>query len=294
MRVPRVSIVGDLMVDVDNFVSGTSEREGRPTFQVSRTVQRLGAAGAVANMVAALGFDAALYASANVRQVPTIKRLAPGFCHILGHDRQTVIRERFQAAEGVPVGPRIDRGGRVALSVEDQRQLASQAISGASAVIICDHAQGVVGSELMKFIKGAGIPVFVDPHPESNFADFGGVECVCANRNEAVGMADVNPDPLYTVQKLDSEGLWVYKRGWREAAAGDESFRQYFEPTCPVALDPLGAGDQFIAALVVARLRGEAWEVAIQTANVAAGLQCERRGIVPVTWEQIKTKVRGQ
>lgn len=287
MRLPKVSIVGDLMVDVDNIVSRQSEREGRPTLHVAKTVQRLGAAGAVARMVAALGFEAALFGAANMRQVSTVRRMAPGFCHILGHDHQTIVRERFCLEDLTPIGPRIDRGAKVALSIEDQRLLASQAISGASAVIVCDHACGVVGSELMKYLRGSGIPVFVDPHPESNYSDFGGVECVCANRNEAVGIADVTPDPAWVIQKLDSEGLWAYRKGWREAADGDESFRKYYEPTCPNAVDPLGAGDQFIAALTCARLRGDAWEAAIQVANVAAGLQCERRGIVPVTWEEI-------
>jgi bifunctional ADP-heptose synthase (sugar kinase/adenylyltransferase) len=284
------------MVDVDNFVESMEEREGRDCLKIVKTTRRLGAAGNVASMVAALGgFDAPLYGSASTRQIVDIKRIAPGFCHVLGHEGQTTVRERFQTLDGKSIGPRLDRGSRLNLGVEDQHRLAVQAASGASAVIVCDHHHGVVGPELMKTLKEIGVPVFVDPHPESDFRIFGGVECLCANRNEALGVADVDPDPANLCQKMDKDGVWWYRKGWREAPIPPKDFfdpyRLHFPTICLEPVDTLGAGDQFIATLTVWRLEEQSWESSIMAANIAAGIQCERRGIVPVTREDIKARL---
>ena len=89
----KIAVVGDVMVDVDNYVYSQGEREGRPCLRVNRTFRRLGAAGAVANMIADLGgIDVALYGSAARRNVIDLKRLGPANFVLLGHEKQTTIR----------------------------------------------------------------------------------------------------------------------------------------------------------------------------------------------------------
>ena len=74
----RITVVGDLMIDVDHIVGVVDEREARPRISVQETRKRLGTAGAVAQMVAALGCEVSLIAVANENDVVAIKRQIPG------------------------------------------------------------------------------------------------------------------------------------------------------------------------------------------------------------------------
>lgn len=58
-----------------------------------------------------------------------------------------------------------------------------------------------------------------------------------------------------------------------------------------VVHDVTGAGDNFLAVLGCARGLGVSWPVAAELANVAAGLQVERHGCVPVTLAELQTEV---
>jgi sugar/nucleoside kinase (ribokinase family) len=65
----------------------------------------------------------------------------------------------------------------------------------------------------------------------------------------------------------------------------------HLDSQCQNLVDPLGAGDQFIAALAYQRCLGNPWVKAIEWANVAAGLQCEHRGCKPLTVDEIEVRL---
>ena len=290
----RVAVIGDLMFDVDHEVSYVSEAEGRPKLNVIETVRRIGAAGAVANMVAALGVDVSLYGACHFDDADWVRKWAPGYCFILSSDKQSTTRERFWL-DGKAVGPRVDRGLGDTILPTDQRALGSKlAALHPDAIIVCDHAKGVVGSALMDSLRRTGIPIFADGHVRSDWTNFSGIECLCMNRDEALAAVDaqVPVEPKETIQHCDQDGLWWYRAGWwlaKSAPEGEsDSHRLWFPSMAGTVVDTLGAGDQFIATLAVWRAKGESWEESILAANRAAGLQCGRRGIVPVSFRDLQ------
>jgi sugar/nucleoside kinase (ribokinase family) len=61
---------------------------------------------------------------------------------------------------------------------------------------------------------------------------------------------------------------------------------------CRQLVDPLGAGDQFIAALAYQRCLRTDWPEAIAWANLAAGRQCELPGCVPLSVIDIESALQ--
>jgi bifunctional ADP-heptose synthase (sugar kinase/adenylyltransferase) len=55
-------------------------------------------------------------------------------------------------------------------------------------------------------------------------------------------------------------------------------------------VDVTGAGDQFLATLACQKGTGIGMKRAAWLANLAAGMQCERMGIVPVTAEELQAR----
>lgn len=296
----RITVVGDIMIDVDHIVSESDEREDRPRLIVQESRRRLGTAGAVAQMVAALGVDVKLIGIAQTDDVIWIQRnLKGGFAAIIGQKEITARRERFYWPNWKIAGPRLDFGGPLELLSQDRKMIAGQVLAtAADAVIVCDHAQGVVCGELMESLKAKGVPVFVDPHPKSDFELFSGVECLVLNREEALAATAAEPEPKNLINKMDEDGIFWYREGWLGAPKRTfenrnefDEYRLHFPTVARDVVDTLGAGDQFIAALTSSRVLGDNWETAIMKANVAAGLQCERRGIMPVGWTEIDARL---
>lgn len=292
----RITVVGDLMIDVDHIVGIVDEREARPRIVVQESRQRLGTAGAVAQMVAALGCDVSLIAVANENDVVAIKRQISGIASITASPGITSRRERYYFPDWTVAGPRVDFDSGVEISGQDRRQLAGRILATVTdAIIVCDHAQGVIGPELMATIKTKGVPIFVDPHRRSDFGIFAGVEAVVMNRDEAEHAGDMNPHPKNIVEKLDADGLFWYADGWQMERVGRGEApekRQYLPSFARNVVDTLGAGDQFIATLTAARVQGDNMARAIVRATAAAGIQCERRGVIPVTWGEIDARAR--
>lgn len=292
----RITVVGDLMIDVDHIVKEIDEREDRPRIIVQETRKRLGTAGAVAQMVAALGCDVTLIAVANEADLIAIKRKIQGIAFVVASPGITSRRERFYYPNWKVAGPRIDFDSAAEISGQDRRRMAGKILATvADAIIVCDHSQGVVGPELMDTIKTKGVPIFVDPHRRSDFGIFAGVEAVVMNRDEAERAGDMDPHPKNIVEKLDADGLFWYAEGWQMEPVGRGEVpgrRQYLPSFARNVVDTLGAGDQFIATLTAARVQGDDMARAIVRATAAAGIQCERRGVVPVTWGEIDARAR--
>jgi bifunctional ADP-heptose synthase (sugar kinase/adenylyltransferase) len=248
-------------------------------------------------MCAALGVDVSLITVAAFEDLAWIKRELRGFCRMACHDGITTRRERFYHADGSIAGPRLDFNSDAAeISDLDQMTLASFALATApNAVIVCDHARGAVGPALMERLKASGIPVFVDPHPSSDFKSFAGVECLAMNREEAFAATDAEPEPKNLITKFDADGLCWFREGWlfaQKQANDFDSHRLHFPSMAREVVDPIGAGDQFIAALATSRVLGMEWETSIMRANAAAGLQCGQRGMRPVSAAEIDNRLR--
>lgn len=253
---PRIAIVGDLMVDVD--LHCTCERicqEGPwPVMKIMMEERRPGGASNVAQMCSALGCETLL----------------------LGLN---VSEKRRVIVDGKLTGPRIDSDSN---QVTNAKQIFNWACSlntfQPEVIIVADHGKGAITDEVMEFLAKLNIPLFVDPVKTTPFAQGCWAGGSHELSDEAYGSAEV------LIEKRGPHGL-AYRI---PPEHGTPAKAGVFASAAESVSDTLGAGDQFISVLAWMRCLGFAWSESIETANIAAGMQCGRRGCVPVTRQEIE------
>lgn len=277
---PRVAVIGDIMVDVD--VDCHCERicqEGPwPVFLIERTRSRLGGAGNVAAMLNALECEVlllGLVGREDCNQIPTTN-VEIGWRLV---DGATTRKTRFWC-HGRLTGPRVDHDQTSGPSRDDVEHFV-QSIEqfGPQVVIVADHGKGVVTLDLMHQLGALNIPILVDPILKTPLPFR---PAAIAGGNHELGQAARQAKVV--IEKRGSEGL-----AW--TAAPHEFSPVVLASTCRKLVDPLGAGDQFIASLAFQRCQGSDWPDAITWANQAAGLQCEQPGCIPLGKHEIDNVV---
>jgi len=180
------------------------------------------------------------------------------------------------------------------------------ALGGVDVVCSEDYAKGVCTPGLCAAVIAeagrAGLPVFVDPAKRADYAMYRGCTTITPNRNEAEhatgltcgpdGDAAHNADLAKALQAqlgceavvltLDRHGALLLERDGTLEAIPTRA-RQVYDVT--------GAGDVFLAGLAAGRANGMAWREAVQLANVAAGLEVEAFGAVPIPIERVHQQV---
>ncbi len=270
---PRIAVVGDIMVDVDWHCSceRISQEGPWPVLGIERTQRRLGGAGNVALMVNALGAQVELYGAVGRDGCRDVAAAAFRHRVVMVHGRTTSKTRLW--VQGRMTGPRLDQDLREPISPSDAELLARLIVESApDAIVVADHGKGVVTSDLMRQLGRSRMPVYVDPIRTTPAGDFvpaaiagGSHELPAWCRAECV------------ITKRGADGL-LWSDGEREGS---------LLSTCRNLVDPLGAGDQFIAGLAYQRCLGRDWPQAIDWANTAAGLQCEREGCRPVSTDEV-------
>lgn len=241
--------------------------------------------------------------------------------------RPTTLKERFVGRAGQRHAHqmlRVDRERHDDLDRDVEARLISAALAQmkvCEAVLVSDYGKGVCTPRLMKAVMQAaherGLPVAVDPARSANYEIYRGATVITPNRLEAstaVGrtiktVADAlaagrelcerfNLD--HTLVTLDCDGMALSTRD--RAAQGprdslpvgepEESARlpvcgQHFPTRRREVYDVTGAGDMVLATVGLGLAAEESIEDAIRLANVAAGLEVERQGVVQVTPNEI-------
>lgn len=273
---PRIAVMGDIMIDVD--VECRCERicqEGPwPVLLIERMCSRLGGAGNVAAMLRALECEVLLLGLVgrdDCSQIPEID-VKIGWRQV---DGATTRKTRFWCNDRL-TGPRIDQD-QTGNPTHDDIDYFIDSIEQFSpqVVIVADHGKGVVTLGLMQRLGALNIPVLVDPILKTPLP-FG--PAAIAGGNHELGPSARQAKVV--IEKRGSEGL-----AW--TAAPYESAPIVLASTCRKLVDPLGAGDQFIASLAYQRCLGSDWPEAITWANQAAGLQCEQPGCIPLGKHEI-------
>ena len=274
---PRIAVVGDIMLDVDLYCSCPRIcQEGPwPIFLLEREERRLGGAGNVAMMLERLGARTILVGLVGRNDFLDLPRVGDvaGWQVAAG---QTTTKTRFWINDKL-TGPRIDQDLSTTCGDDlTTRFLDTLAQFAPQAIIVADHGKGVVTTELMRHLGQLELPVFVDPVLSTPLP--------LAPVVVAGGRHELGPDANRAeclIEKRGPQGLkWVTAESSGELAS-----------TCRNLVDPLGAGDQFIATLACLRTLGHDWLTAIEWANLAAGMQCERAGCLPVTLSELRDRI---
>lgn len=296
---PKILVVGDVMLDHYRIADATriSPEAPVPVLLNPRDEYRPGGAASVALMCAALGAEVLLLGVTGNddpgQRLQTLLEAAGVGCYLIAlPDRPTTVKQRICA---VASGRHRQQLARVdtestAPIPDDLSEILAAMIRNAftepdaprvDAVIVSDYAKGVCTEPVARACVDSGC-AYIDPPKGQPWDKYRGAACIVPNREEAGPLAVSTAWDMrkrYGMQaaviKLDQDGCRVDE---------DETQWEYTIPSqARTVHDVTGAGDQFIAALALARIAGKSWHAAAEQANTAAGIQVERHGCVPVT-----------
>ena len=197
------------------------------------------------------------------------------------------------------------------LDTEDRTPLGDEAVDrliasveaaaeGADALVIEDYHKGVctprLCREVIRIGSEAGIPVLVDPAALDDYSRYAGADAITPNRTEAeraTGLSADSPSDLaeklqrdhgfgHVVLTLDRHGALLRHPDGREEVLPTRARSVY---------DVTGAGDVVLATLAAAVAQGASYADAVRLANLAAGLEVEKSGVVPIPFEELFLEV---
>ena len=299
----KVLVVGDVMLDHYRIAEATriSPEAPVPVLLGSCDEYRLGGAAAVAGMCAALRAETQLIGVVGLdRSAEILRELVEGqgvrALLLAGPSpRPTTVKERIC---GVASGrhrqqlARIDTEctAPIPASVEQALIDLIRNIDPPDVILIADYAKGVMTTAVARACIASGRMTIVDPPRHEDWTKYHGVTCIVPNRQEARGEGaeaiQYRCQSSAAIVKLDSDGCEV---SWIDESC---DVRQQQIAARPRAVhDVTGAGDNFLAVLGCASANGVGWRTAAELANLAAGLQVERYGCVPVTLLELGEEV---
>ena len=167
-------------------------------------------------------------------------------------------------------------------------------LEGAAVLCLEDYNKGVlteaVCQGLIDLASRRGVPVLVDPAAVADYTKYRGASCITPNRTEAQLATGLDePEAMATALKqrlgLSQVVLTLDKSG---ALLLDEADTFHAVPTVARSVyDVTGAGDMVLAMLAAAHANAAPWPDAVALANVAAGLEVEKAGVVPIPLDEI-------
>jgi D-beta-D-heptose 7-phosphate kinase/D-beta-D-heptose 1-phosphate adenosyltransferase len=210
---------------------------------------------------------------------------------------------------------RVDEESQKPIPRQLMRKLLTQArrlLKGAAALCIEDLNKGVIThelcQELIDLARKRGVPVLVDPALVDDYRKYRGATCIAPNRTEAslamgidfrntenIDVLEQMAHKLLVTLKLDAVVLTLDKNGLLLLEKRRKVKRV---PTKTRAVyDVTGAGDMVLAMLGAALANRASWLQAVKLANMAAGLEVEKFGVVPihlneVLWSLLSTRQR--
>lgn len=291
----KILVIGDVMLDHYRIAEATriSPEAPVPILLNPRDEFRLGGAAAVAAMSASLGAETTLIGllgddPAGDRVVNLLQELGVTWGGVVS-SRPTTTKERIVAVASGRHRQQLGRIDRESLDTADPvaiNRLIQRLgdVPDPDVILISDYGKGVCQAELIRVIRHESCPVLVDPPRHGDWGVYQGVTALIPNRQEAAGRTALRLlhgfDLRACVIKLDEQGAEL------AVAAGDSVW--HIPTSARRVYDVTGAGDQFLAMLGLALVAtNEDWRESVNWANLAAGLQVERHGCVPVTIDDL-------
>lgn len=306
----RVLVIGDVMIDayLKGKVSRISPEAPVPIVNLESREDRLGGAANVAMNVKALGANAILCSvigrdSGAERFMTLMNEEGLDSTGMVQHeDRKTAVKTRVLAnnQQVVRVDDEEVKDLNAAQELELIRVVKNLIETGIDAVIFEDYNKGTLTEkvihEITDLANAAGIPSAVDPK-FANFLAYKNVTLFKPNLKELQeGLG--RPIPFSTDRQafeqavLDLEAQLNNKISFVTLSEHgvfikDKAQAHYIPAHIRSIADVSGAGDTVIAVASLALASGSSVELIASLANLAGGLVCEYRGVVPVNKEKL-------
>lgn len=307
----RVLVIGDVMVDhyVSGRVSRVSDEAPVPIVHVTDERWTAGGAANVAANIAALGGKAMLIGvTGSDPAASTLAGILEGLSgavesHLLADGgRPTTIKTRYMGGQHQIV--RVDRenGQPIARVTEDRLiATASDLMAECNAVMISDYAKGALTDRVLAAVieraAQTGVPVIVDPK-RADWSVYRGAAFITPNRKELqlathaacgadaecaaaaeIAIATTGASVLLT---RSEQGMSLYHRGQKTVNLAAKA-REVF--------DVSGAGDTVAATMALGIASGLSPEIAMQIANIAAGVVVAKRGTATASPAELLTEI---
>jgi D-beta-D-heptose 7-phosphate kinase/D-beta-D-heptose 1-phosphate adenosyltransferase len=301
-------VIGDIMLDRYTWgeVNRISPEAPIPVLKVSKEETRLGgAASTIANVkalncqVLPIGLTGNDIAGKEINHIFEEQGISTKA--ILKEDNfQTIVKNRLLTHEQQLL--RVDHETNFSLTPELENKLIQTILENmpeVDGVILSDYKKGILTPEVLKQTiakaKELNLPIVCDPGNGVDFNLYSGVTTIKPNRSEtgkATGLPMDNFNSILQAAELlkkqcdadflsislDKDGILLFRNA--------DDYHLYNTEAMEV-FDVTGAGDMVISIIGVLLAAGESPEIAIQMANVAAGLEISHVGVVPLSWEDI-------
>lgn len=314
----RVVVVGDYILDRYHFCDATGLAGEGPMLSL-RTLNEKdfdGGAGVVALHLAGLGarpiLVSALADDEESRRAELRLTAAGVELHCSRPRRQVVTKHRYLVDHSKLF--KVDEGAAApADSSEEDRvvQRVLEAADGAAAVVFADFGYGVITAGLLDRILPRlrnRMPVLAADVSgrQGNLLRYRGVDLLCPSEREAReaqhdfsgGLGAVAWNLLtatgarQAIITLGKQGLVTFERDERSAAERLRS--EYLPALCPRGIDPLGCGDALLATATLSLCAGGSLQAAALLGSIAAAIEVQEVGNVPVSAERIRRHLRKQ
>jgi len=269
----RVAVLGDLIVDHTVYVEPSKIAQEAPivAYRVLDGEEFThGGAGAVSDMLQALGVKAELPLVKIASNIPITRKMR----YVCRGSRNPAIVARFdvdvefQWTEDIYAGL--------------MRRLEEYA---PDVIIVSDYGKGFVTQRLMTELYRLCITatVIADPYTSDWSKYERTADIMVPSRAAAANFLATNDyrGMSAVITKLDRDGCRLYGTGPMHE----------FASAATEIVDVTGAGDQFIATLAANLSPGKPLRDAVWLANIAAGMQCQRMGVKPVTADELRIRV---
>jgi len=311
----RIAVVGDVILDryLWGDVDRISPEAPIPLIRVDAEEERLGGAGSVAAMLAALDVQVSLFSiigadGAGDRTRKLLGELGIDAELLTDSTRITTTKQRVlgRAQHRHPQQMiRVDREQTDAAAEPQQQALleqVAQRLEDFDLVIISDYDKGLCCGDfvpqLVARTRMEGVRVIADPIRSGDYRRYAGCHVITPNRMEAAAATGIEIDsPERGIQAaqalvrlgvdaalvtLDRDGIaWCDEAGATGLVSAQA--RQVYDIT--------GAGDMVISALGYALAGRSALRDAVELANLAGGLEVERLGVVPLTRDELLSEL---
>jgi D-beta-D-heptose 7-phosphate kinase / D-beta-D-heptose 1-phosphate adenosyltransferase len=305
----HVLVVGDIMLD--RYIWGDVERiSPEAPIPIVRSVRQSESPGGAANVamnIVRLGGKATLLgfcgSDTNGEALGEYLRnsgVTPELERIPGHPTTTKLRILSGTQQMLRLDTEKTDGYSPAAYCALIEKLKS-AVDSADAVVLSDYAKGALTEEVceaaIRTARDRGIPVLVDPK-QSDFRRYRGATTICPNLSElslVLGMTPKNLDGILAsaqrlVSDLDLDCLTA-TLGEKGIAVLRKDSQFVASAVAREVFDVSGAGDTVISTLALAVASGLQMEIAVQLANVSAGIAVRKAGAVPVSSDELMTEL---
>ena len=310
--------VGDVMLDrfIEGSVGRISPEAPIPVLKVTEERMMLGGAGNVVRNLGALrvqsSFISVIGSDETGHRLTELmgqeQAVLPDL--ILQPGRETSVKTRYLAAGQQLI--RVDQESVADISAESRACLfeaVKAALVSAGALILSDYGKGVLSndilSDLIYLAKEAKVPVIVDPKGK-DYRCYHGADLLTPNQRELADATDTDYEQLLAsescllqaARSLIAEceiGAVLVTRSEK----GMTLVRKDHDPVhlgtrAQEVFDVSGAGDTVVAGFAAALAAGASYEIAMEIANVAAGIVVGKIGTAVASHDEIRSYLRHQ